>query len=531
MRVQNNTIPTLMSIMFLATLIIAPTEAFAGCYQPDAPDCPCFDDAGAWNPGGGSIQNVAIQTVDTNESCRVNNGGKPYYQMVLGRNSEADAIAASILLSLPFANWFFEEREAWCSEAISYWHREAHIPYWKGYRHCGWHCDWLNQNVAELKVWYLVEEIPFFGGRGNWMEPGDLEYDNYILGVTLPVPGAYVSWREYDDSTDTFDLDGGSHSLMINEMWIHELESTPGTAFKVEVTLLEGNSGNRVKNSRHWEDLRSLTPQGYEWIPNTDDKKIYGFGIDLDSSGQPDYDGSRLHIVKWPVATSSPTKNVAIKDPIWDQYYEPYIAPLQAYARLMQQAGDEPNVIPSTPALQLRGIPDGNQVKWLFPKGLPGSVEVVIDLLDIHPLPIKGMELSWSISALPGDYRIQFAIPGQPYQEAKVPEIPDPCQYPGQLPPDLSIPVPAVFASSGDGVQVRYAKLIFPSSFEKDAILEELRFRYYRGPLADTEVCSHRLLGDLDYNCRVDFRDVALMAGHWLIDCHLTPQNPACVPE
>ncbi|HUS71807.1 MAG TPA: hypothetical protein VMY06_01990, partial [Sedimentisphaerales bacterium] len=64
-----------------------------------------------------------------------------------------------------------------------------------------------------------------------------------------------------------------------------------------------------------------------------------------------------------------------------------------------------------------------------------------------------------------------------------------------------------------------------------DAILEELRFRYYKGPLADTEVCSHRLLGDLDGNCRVDFYDVALMAGNWLSDCMLNPGDPACVPE
>jgi len=62
--------------------------------------------------------------------------------------------------------------------------------------------------------------------------------------------------------------------------------------------------------------------------------------------------------------------------------------------------------------LPISGIPDGQQVNWLFPKGLPGGVEVVIDLLDVHPLPIKGMELSWSSSALPGDYRVQFSTPG-----------------------------------------------------------------------------------------------------------------------
>jgi hypothetical protein len=45
MRVQNKTILILMSIMFLPVLIMTPTEAFAACDQPDAPDCPCFYDS------------------------------------------------------------------------------------------------------------------------------------------------------------------------------------------------------------------------------------------------------------------------------------------------------------------------------------------------------------------------------------------------------------------------------------------------------------------------------------------------------
>jgi hypothetical protein len=364
------------------------------------------------------------------------------------------------------------------------------------------------------------------GRRGRWMNPGELDYDDYVLGVTLPVPGAYVAWRSFDDSNDTWVSNGGSHSLMINEMWIHE--AVPGTAFRVEVRLLEGNSGNRVKSTRRWDDLLSVTPQGSEWIEDTTDKKIYGFGIDLNSRGEPVYDESRLHFVKWPEATSTATRTVAIKDPIWTQYYEPYLAGLEAYARLMQQAG-EPNVTASTGALKISGIPDGGQVKWGFPKGLSGGVEVVIDLLDIHPLPIKGMEMSWSSSGLPGDYRVRFATPGQAYQEAEVPEIPDPDKYPGQLPSDASVLVPAVFARSGDGVQVRYVKLIFPRTFEQEAILQELRFRYYKGPLADTEVCDYTLLGDLDNNCRVDFYDIALISGNWLIDCMLSPEDPACV--
>ena len=523
MRIRNYTLLMLVSIMFLTALIMAPTKAFAACDQPDAPDCPCFDSNGVWDPAGTFIQDVAIQTVGTRESCAVANGGKPYYQMVLGCNSELCALVQAWLLSqTDFLIPIIDERQAWCSETISYWHRETGIPYSGGYWHCGWYCDWLNYNVGDLKRWYKTEEED--GGRGRWIEPGDVDYENYVLGVTLPIPGAYVSYRTYDDSNDTWVFDGESHSLMVNEMWLHK--DAHSDLFQVKVTLLEGNSGNKVKNEREWEDVLALTPQGSGWIKGN--KKIYGFGVDLDSGGQPIYDASRLHLVPWLFVQAPPQFDpVMTEDPIWEQFYRPYIPPLKTYAKLLHQAGGEPNVTPSTPGLPIGGIPDGQQVNWLFPKGLPGGEEVDIDLLDVHPLPIKGMQLRWDSSALPGKYRVQYANAGQQYQDAIVPDLPDP----GQLPSGTSIPVPAIFNSSATGEQVRYVKLIFPSAFQQDALLQELRFLYEQGPMADSEVCPFTILGDLDYNCRVDLRDVALMAGNWLIDCHLTPLNPACVPE
>jgi hypothetical protein len=35
-------------------------------------------------------------------------------------------------------------------------------------------------------------------------------------------------------------------------------------------------------------------------------------------------------------------------------------------------------------------------------------------------------------------------------------------------------------------------------------------------------------VGDINLDCRVDFRDFALMAGNWLVDCILEPSDPAC---
>ena len=54
----------------------------AACCEGDSPSCDCFLDGGAWDPAGAWIQQVALATLGTRESC-VANGGKAYYQMQL----------------------------------------------------------------------------------------------------------------------------------------------------------------------------------------------------------------------------------------------------------------------------------------------------------------------------------------------------------------------------------------------------------------------------------------------------------------
>jgi hypothetical protein len=320
-------------IGMMLMLFMNPVPGAPQCtYQPDAPDCPCFNAAPCpagspclwWDPeaSGDFIQDIAIATVGTQESCLCStfpcivddDAGKPYYQMVLGMNSKAGALAASYILTA-YGSDAYHRREEWCSETVSYWHREAGIPYPGGYRN-DWHMDWQNYCVPEMKFWYAVEEI--FGGRGRWFFGERVDYENFELGVTVPVPGAYVAIRKFTygppAAWDIFDY---SHSLIINEMWVHK--DALGQVFKVEATLLEGNSSKRVKDSRHWDDVMSLTTQGSQWIGT--DWKIWGFGIDLDSSGEPIYDPSRLHWVSHPdVVVLGPSRVVTSIDRDWESY-------------------------------------------------------------------------------------------------------------------------------------------------------------------------------------------------------------------
>lgn len=45
------------------------------------------------------------------------------------------------------------------------------------------------------------------------------------------------------------------------------------------------------------------------------------------------------------------------------------------------------------------------------------------------------------------------------------------------------------------------------------------------------QLCQFALVGDLNGDCRVGLSDLAMMAANWLVDCGLTPGDPACIPE
>jgi hypothetical protein len=458
--------------------------AMASCCHSDSPDCTCFDNTATWTPSGAWIQDIALDTVGTAVSC-VSDGGKPFYQMRMGMDSTTNAnTLACILAALEVVHANPYDREAWCSETISYWHREAEIPYSTGYRNSSWHLDWQLTNTNAIRSFYMVEElldlvIPWYEGRGRWIDWDDLDYSSFNPGVNAPAPGSYVLIRRYNDETGEWE--GHSHSMMINEMTIHQ--NLVGDVVQVEVTILEGNADSpaQVRSSGSIDDLLSYTPAGSEWLSS--DRKILGFGIDLDSDGSPIYDADRLHYERDLVAVLAILRKVEVRDPLWERTYAPLIQKLQAYVK---KTGGKIEISGPSSVVGKAGIPDGERVSWQFGPSLDRTqkkgVEITIDLLQEHPLPLLGVSLAWS-GALPRAFSVQWAGEDGRFRTATVPELEK-----LDLPREAKTPIPIPVSFGKEGASVRYLKFTFPTgAFSGEALLEELSLLYDWRPGEEAE--------------------------------------------
>ncbi len=470
-------------VAFLAIVVCVGLLAAASCYNSDSPDCLCFDNTAAWGPSGTWIQDIALDTVGTEESC-VSDGGKPFYQIRLGLNSSSSAnTMAAILEALTVVGINPYDREAWCSETISYWHREAGIPYSTGYRRSTWHLDWQLTNTDAIRTFYLVEELldlmPFNTGRGRWIDWNDLDYSNFQPGINAPAPGSYVLIRKYDDATATWK--GHSHSMMINEMTIHK--DVSGDVVQVEVSLLEGNGGSpgEVRDTSSIDDLIAYTPAGSEWLSSG--RKILGFGVDLDASGTPIFDTSRLHYQKDLFAVATLFKPIQTKDPLWERIYAPLVQKLVEYATKVK---DGPIIKGPVSVIGKGGVPDGRSITWKFGPTVNRTqekgIEITIDLLQDHPLPLLGVAIRWE-GAMPGQFSVRFAANGQRYQSVSSPDSKLLKLSTRQI---QSFLMPISFGKQSR--KVRLIQLYFPpGSIPVGATISELSFMYDWGPSEDAE--------------------------------------------
>lgn len=474
-----------------------PAVAMAYDYQPDEYGAACFVDGGAWDPSGGYIQDIAKATLGTNESCACRgtpgctwdpnptnnsidftNAGKPFYQMILDCNEPFEAY--SMAWTLANIDWEPPEgRVEWCTEAVSYWHKHAHIPYETGYGTNPADWAWLVISASNLVDWYRLQET-LSDGRGRFIEHGELSYEDIELGVNVPVPGAYVPIRGYDAGTRSWKAwRTTGHSLIVDEMWIYQ--DALGSVCRIEVTLLEGNSDNRVRNDRDpWTDIIDLTPEGSSFIGSSN-RKIFGFGIDLDADGKPIYDPARLHYVKNTSIICTPLFPAVVTiDPSWN---EGRFKRLVAYAKVMDEYGG-PGI--TATSIKTGGrLPDGCTTQWYFPAGLKEEV-ITIDLRDAYPLPIQAIEFRWDDGKdffVPEkvNYSVQFAREDGKYYDAKMPEV--------TIPTDkVNPPIPTTLYPEGAVKEVRYIRLVFPEgTFPKPAALDLLRFWVASGYPEDAE--------------------------------------------
>jgi len=470
-------------IVCLLIVLCVGLLAVASCHFSDSPDCGCFDNTATWNPTGTWIQDIALDTVGTIVSC-VTDGGKPFYQMRLGLGSASSAnTMASILEALSSMGMNPYEREAWCSEAISYWHREAEIPYTTGYRGSDWHLDWQLTNTNAIRTFYMVEELldslPFMSGRGRWIEWSDLDYSDFQPGINAPAPGSYVLIRKYDDTNATWD--GKSHSMMIDEMTIHQ--NGFGDVVEVEVTLLQGNAGSpaQVLAFSSLDDLISYTPGGSEWLSSS--RKILGFGVDLDRHGSPVYDPDRLHYERDLFVVAPAFKPFLTKDPMWSRLYAPLVQKLVEYATKVIGG---PGVTGPGPVIGKGSIPDGQGASWAFGPELnrtqPNGFAIEVDLLQDHPLPLKGIALRWE-GAIPIGYSVRYAADGERYQDAALAGA-ESIRMSGQQLGGILIPIPF----GKESKRVRKIQLYFPpGSVIGESQLTEMRFIYDWGPSDEAE--------------------------------------------
>ncbi len=445
------------------------------CCNTDSPACPGFDNTGAWQPTGATIQDIAQSTVGTKESC-IEDGGKPFYQMVLGFSSIDQAkFTACLFDAFPVLNETFT-RMWWCSETISYWHKEKGIPYPSGFRNSSWHLDWQLTNTGAIRAFYEAEEAS--SGRGHWINFDEIDYEHPVLGVNIPVPGAYIRIAPFNQATGVWDWNP-AHSQMINEMTITRLAD--GRITHISFTILEGNSGEEVKNTGLCADLWEALPFGSGGIGS---KKINWFGIDLDSEGNPVYDASKItYQLTNELRKPFEEREREIRDPVWEAEFAPMVEAITNYALLLKRKTI--SVSANAQTLKFDKLPDSKGEKWEFPDNFkriePRGVEIGIDLQDEHPVPLKGIRIAWHAEELPVGYACSWAGKDKKFQDAQVPSLDISAIHSG----DKSITlIPILFSNAS--VRAQYIKLSFPpSSIKSKAAISDISLIYDWGKDTD----------------------------------------------
>ena len=134
----------------------------------DTPIDACYRHTGAYNPLG-DLLHVGALLEDTYEACG-SDMGKAYWQTVIGGVTSLDPFFWSCL------DPFIDPPQAWCSEFVSYVHRQAGVPYSHGYTDNAWGDDW------KITVRWGLRS------RGHCVSCDIDPTDETVLVVSIPCP-------------------------------------------------------------------------------------------------------------------------------------------------------------------------------------------------------------------------------------------------------------------------------------------------------------------------------------------------------
>lgn len=467
-RTKLRTVVLVTTSLLISSLVTE--SAFAVCpgAGPDLPDCACFVGSGDWPLAAvsGDVIATAKKSRYAKTSC-YEQRGQPYWQMQLHNDSPELSEFAALLVSLwvdDFADLF--PAQAWCTEAVSFWHREAGVPYVLGYERAAWSPTPYPQCVWDLSRWYAGEEKlaeTFLGGRGRWIEGQELDYDNFIPGVNGPCPGAYQAWLTYHPTTGKWTTEC-THSQVVDSLTVHRVGGALGPITRIDVHVIEGNASDgtfvdldgetvsrgRVKDTRSYIDVIDYTKLGDSDIPCDENQwKIYGWGIDLDGGGDSYCDDSKIGtVVTYQMVAYPPPLPPSNSD-------STAVNAIVAYATATQ---GQVIITSNSPLIHPNNAWPTPTMPWMIPPG-PHPVDPVfidIDLLQQHPIPVKGVVIDWVNGFVPSQYEVWWA--GNDQQPHIQPVTLNPTIFPPPNVPPLPMPTPFL---PQPPYGVRYLRLAF----------------------------------------------------------------------
>jgi hypothetical protein len=424
----------------------------------------------------GDVIATAMKSRYAKTSCYVHRG-QPYWQMQLHIDSPDMSHFAAHLVD-PWVSDVADAfpAQAWCTETVSFWHREAHVPYTEGYARPFWYPSAYPTYVLEISRWYAVEEVLAawgFGGRGRWIEGQELDYDNFIPGVNGPCPGAYQGWLTYDPVFGKWSTDC-THSQVVDSLTVHRVGGALGEITRIDVHVIEGNASDgtfvdldgatvsrgRVKDNRTYVDVIDYTSLGDIDLPCGNKQwRIYGWGIDLHGNGSSYCDDSKIGtVITYESAYYPPPQSPSNPDSAAVNQILGYAAATQGQVFIAS----------NSPLVHTSGAWPTTTMPWVIPPA-PHPVNPVfidIDLLQQHPIPVRGIVIDWVDGFAPSQYEVWWA--GSDLQIHIQPVFLNPTILPPQG--QGHVPLPVRFAPA-PSYPVRYLRL----AFQNPALIREYR--------------------------------------------------------